>query len=57
MVGVFVLLALLAVVAVAVNMQFSALAVRIAVLEAGGSCSVLAGSPPANVVLSIHAAA
>ena len=37
----YVLLALLVVVVVAVNRQFAALAGRIAVLEAGGSCSVL----------------
>ena len=40
--GLFVLLALLVLVVVAVNRQFAALAGRIAVLEAGGSCSVLA---------------
>ena len=56
-VGLFVLFALLVVVAVAVNTQFAALAGRIAVLEAGGSCLVLVGSPPADVVLCIHAAA
>ena len=57
MAGLFVLLALLVVVAVAANRQFAALAGRIAVLEAGcavldagGSCSVLTGSPPASVV-------
>ena len=48
--------------AVAVDMQFMALAGRIvvleaggAVLEAGGSCSVLAGLPPADVALFIDA--
>ena len=44
-VGLFVLLVLLVVVVVAVNRQFAALAGRIAVLEAGESCLVLAGSP------------
>ena len=52
--GLFVLLALLAVAAVAVNMQFAALVGRIAVLEAGGSCSVLV---PANVVFIAAATA
>ena len=57
MVGLFVLLALLVVVVVAVNTQFASLAGRIAVLEAGWSCSVVAGSPPADVVIFIDAAA
>ena len=55
--GLFVLLALLVVMVVAVNRQFAALAGRIAVLEAGGSCLVLVGSPPTNAELFIHAAA
>jgi hypothetical protein len=54
-----VLLALLVVVAVTVvvNRQFATLAGRIAVLEAGWSCSVVAGSPPTDVVIFIDAAA
>ena len=57
MAGLFVLLAILVVVAVVVNRQFAALAGRIAVLEAGGRCSVLAGSPPTDVELFVHAVA
>ena len=49
-VGLFLLLALLVVVVVAANRQFATLADRIAVLEVGGSCSVLAGPPLADVV-------
>ena len=46
----FVLLALLVVAVVAINRQFAALAGCIAVLEARGSCLVLAGPPLADVV-------
>ena len=53
-VGLFVLLAILVVVVVAVNKRFAArfvaLAGRIAVLEAGWSYLVIAGPPPAAVV-------
>ena len=42
---------------VVVNRQFAVLAGRIAMLEAGKSCSVLAGPPPADVVFIATAAA